>query len=262
VPDELIRGEYVDCVIYPSRAHFEKNGPAILSPTQRRRLPRIYLELDPPDHPVSDRHWADDPDGLLVYATPFSTVTWDAGRTPGHLIEYGVYIPESCRHRGTLARGVTVVDPRDQDRSRQAGLDLLEQFGRQVPIEQFDSSTDQRREIAEHRFYVNPARWGGLSLATVEALASGKPVVGLASAELAAVVRDGESGVVARDAAGLVTAMRELLIDPARARQLGSAARELAADRFSLDRFVREWEDVLTQVTGRRPGRLPALAAA
>ena len=266
VPEDLVRGEHVDCVIYPSRDHFEEDGLAILTPTQRRRLPRIYLEPDPPDQPVAERHWSDDPDGLLVFVTPFASVAWDAGRTPGRLIEHGVHIPESCRYRGHLARGVAVLAGRTEDGDRRAGLDLLERIGRQVPIDRLGPdgppNADWRRKAAAYRFAVSPARWGGLSLAVVESLAAGQPVVGLASAELAAVVRSGETGVVEADSGRLVDAMRELLRDPALARRLGDAARTMAADRFGLDRFVRDWEDVLTLVTGRRPGRIPAVAVA
>jgi glycosyltransferase involved in cell wall biosynthesis len=43
--------------------------------------------------------------------------------------------------------------------------------------------------------------------------------------------------------------MRRLLRDPAEARRIGEAGRRLAAERFSIDRFVRDWDAALRQVT-------------
>ncbi len=65
----------------------------ILSEAQRR-LPRLYLEHDPPrESPDDTRHPVDDPDVLLVHVTHFNDLMWDSGRTPTRVIEHGVILP-------------------------------------------------------------------------------------------------------------------------------------------------------------------------
>src|SRR3954470_23593215 len=58
--DEVARHEF-DCIVYQSHAHWLHDRGTLLSERQRR-LPRIYIEHDPPQehptntvHPVQDR---------------------------------------------------------------------------------------------------------------------------------------------------------------------------------------------------------------
>jgi hypothetical protein len=36
--------------------------------------------------------------------TPFNELMWDSGRSPPRVIEHGVTVPHTVRHRGDLAR--------------------------------------------------------------------------------------------------------------------------------------------------------------
>ena len=85
-------------------------------------------------------------------------------------------------------------------------------------------------------------------MAYAEAGACGKPVVASTSGGGVEVVVDGETGRVvdAEDDGALFTTLRELLVDPERARALGEKARE-HVQRFDwslgaveLDRVLRE----------------------
>jgi len=79
VPADEVRECEFDCVLYQTRENFERDGPELLSDGQRR-LPRVYLQHDPPwADPVNEVHWSDDPGGLLVHVTPFNALMWDAG---------------------------------------------------------------------------------------------------------------------------------------------------------------------------------------
>jgi glycosyltransferase involved in cell wall biosynthesis len=109
---------------------------------------------------------------------------------------------------------------------------------------------------ARYRFFFNPIRWTSLGLAVLEAMTLGMPIVGLATTEMATAIEDGVSGCVDTDVDRLVEGMRRLLSDPAEARRLGEGARRRALERFSIDRFARDWEGTFAEVTGRaRPGR-------
>jgi glycosyltransferase involved in cell wall biosynthesis len=273
VPADAVRGERLDCVLYQTRQNFEKDRHDLLSPEQRR-LPRVYLQHDPPwEDPVHERHWSDDPDGLLVHVTPFNALMWDSGRTPSRVIDHGVAVPDDARYTGELARGIVVVNHLRQ-RGRRLGADVFELLRKEVPLELVGMETESLGGLGEvfppdlpkfearYRFFFNPIRWTSLGLAIIEAMMVGLPVVGLATTELVTVIRSGESGFLDTDPLKLVEPMRTLLADPAEARRLGANARRYALERFGIDRFAREWEEVFAQVTGRRPGRSPAVPAA
>ncbi len=86
----------------------------------------------------------------------------------------------------------------------------------------------------------------------------GLPIVGLATTEMVTAVEHGVSGFLDTDVANLIGPMRDLLADPALARRMGADARRTALERFSIDRFARDWEDTFAEVAGRpRPGRTP-----
>jgi glycosyltransferase involved in cell wall biosynthesis len=101
---------------------------------------------------------------------------------------------------------------------------------------------------ARYRFFFNPIRWTSLGLAIVEAMMIGMPIIGLATTELATVIRNDDSGCVHTDINVLVEAMHRLLRDPAEARRLGEGARRVALERFHIDRFARQWTDTLREV--------------
>ena len=45
--------------------------------------------------------------------------------------------------------------------------------------------------------------------------------------------------------------MRNLLTDPDEARRLGEGGRQVARERFSIERFSRDWDDALQMVTSK-----------
>ncbi|HVE13205.1 MAG TPA: glycosyltransferase family 1 protein, partial [Elusimicrobiota bacterium] len=110
VPADEVRRLPLDCIVYQTPGQYAEESRKILSPEQRR-LPRVYLEHEPPhEHATERRHWvADDPDVLLVHVTHFNRLMWDNGRAPTAVVEHGVPEPP-VRWRGDLARGVSAVN--------------------------------------------------------------------------------------------------------------------------------------------------------
>jgi|SRR5579884_635297 hypothetical protein len=260
VPADRVRALDVDCVVFQSRKNYLEDQHEILSEAQRR-LPRIYLEHDPPrEHPTNTRHIVDDPSILLVHVTPFNDLMWDSNRTPTRVIEHGVIVPEGLRHTGELARGIVVVNglPR---RGRLAGLDIFERARRQVPLDLAGMQSEQigglgdiphndlaAREVG-YRFFFNPIRYTSLGLAVCEAMMLGMPIVGLATTEMVTAVENGVSGYVHTALPPLIDHMRDLLADPAEARRLGDGARRTAEERFNIGRFIRDWNAAFAEVT-------------
>jgi glycosyltransferase involved in cell wall biosynthesis len=265
VPADEVSSLDLDCVLFQSRRNYLTDRYDILSEAQRR-LPRIYLEHDPPrEHPTDTRHPCDDPDALLVHVTHFNDLMWDSGRTPTRVIEHGVVVPGGVAYGGEMPRGLVVVN-NIHKRGRRLGLDVFERARRQVPLDLVGIGWEQvgglgevrHRDLpafeARYRFFFNPIRYTSLGLSVCEAMMVGMPIVGLATTEMVAVVENGASGFLSTDVTAVIDCMRDLLRHPAEARRLGAGARRTALRRFGIERFARDWDKTFAEVAGRRGG--------
>lgn len=104
-----------------------------------------------------------------------------------------------------------------------------------------------------HRCYLHTDPEGRLHLATLEAMATGVPVVTVPIADLGGLAVDGRDLFLGRTAADLRAAVTGLLADPALARRVGQAGRELVQRHFASARFVASWNALLAEVAGGRP---------
>jgi glycosyltransferase involved in cell wall biosynthesis len=265
VPVEAIRDLRLDCVLFQSHRNYLEDQYEVLSEAQRR-LPRIFLEHDPPrQHPTDTPHPVDDPDVLLVHVTPFNDLMWDSGRTPTRVIEHGVMVPEGVRYDGGIARGLVVVNHLKR-RGRRLGADVFAGVRHEVPLHLVGMGSEEMGGLGEipppelaafearYRFFFNPIRYTSLGLAVLEAMMIGMPIIGLATTEMVTVVGNGVSGYLDTKVENLIAHMRELLSAPAEARRLGEGARRAALERFSIRRFARDWEETFALVAGKPEG--------
>jgi hypothetical protein len=250
-----------DCIIFQDDAQFEKDQYDFLGPAQRD-LPRIYIEHDPPrEHPTDTRHPVDNPNVLLVHVTQFNALMWDNGRSPTRVIEHGVVVPDGVGYGGELNAGLVIVNHLAR-RGRRLGADIFCRAREQVRLDLVGMAADELGGLGEvahaalpafaarYRFLFNPIRYTSMGLAVIEAMMIGMPIVALATTEMATAIEHGESGYIDTNPAALVMYMRELLRDPALARQLGATARRRARERFGIDRFCADWNTALADVTG------------
>ena len=86
-----------------------------------------------------------------------------------------------------------------------------------------------------------------LGLALIEAMHLGMPVVALATTEAPEAV-PAAAGVLSTSVERVADAARGFLADAERARKAGVAAREAALQRFGLQRFLDDWDDLLEEV--------------
>jgi hypothetical protein len=260
IPVEEVQNQRFDCILFQLRRNYEIDQYEILSPEQRR-LPRIYLEHDPPqENPFEQQHWVDDPDTLLVHVTPFNELVWDSGDSPTRVIDHGVIVPAEVKYDGRLPRGIVVINNL-ASRGRRLGVDVFEAATRDVPLDLVGMGAEELGGLGEvqptkllafesnYRFFFNPIRYTSLGLAVIEAMSIGMPIVGLATTEMATAIQNGVSGYVDTDLGKLVARMQELLQDADHARCLGENARRYALDRFNIRRFVHDWEHTFADVT-------------
>jgi glycosyltransferase involved in cell wall biosynthesis len=104
-------------------------------------------------------------------------------------------------------------------------------------------------ELARRRCYVHPIRWTSLGLSLIEAMHLGMPIVALATTEAPDAVPP-EAGLVSTNVERLCKEIRRLMHEPGEARERGAHARQAALARYSLERFLNDWDDLLAEVTG------------
>jgi len=99
--------------------------------------------------------------------------------------------------------------------------------------------------------FVLPSRFEGFPLSIPEAMLADLPVVASDVGSVAEAVVDGETGllVAPEDPAALAGAVRSLLADPGRRKEMGRRGRLRALELFSSARMARAFEALYEQVT-------------
>jgi glycosyltransferase involved in cell wall biosynthesis len=91
-----------------------------------------------------------------------------------------------------------------------------------------------------------PSRFEGFPLAAVEAMLASRPLVATRVESLPEAVEDGRTGLLIPpdDVDSLAGALKDLLGDPTRRREMGERAREIALRRFTDKAMTRSYEDL------------------
>jgi hypothetical protein len=262
LPPEALRDEDFDVVILQRPHELQHLAEEWLGRRPGADIPAVYVEHNAPQGRIADmRHPAADRDDLLlVHVTHFNALFWDAGSTPTRVVEHGVVDP-GHRYSGELPRGAVVINEARR-RARVTGTDLLDRFAQAAPLDVFgmDAASiggiedlpqeELHAEMARRRVYLHPIRWTSLGLSLLEAMHLGMPVVALGTTEVHEAVPP-EAGVVSTKVDVLSEAIRRLVDDPDEATERGRSARAVALERYGLDRFLADWDDVLQEVTTR-----------
>ena len=93
----------------------------------------------------------------------------------------------------------------------------------------------------------------GLNRSALEAMASGKPVIGTDTRGISDAIGTDAGWVVGHnDAAALAAAIQDAAADPAELARRGSSARERACTQFALDRVVAAYEELYREALASR----------
>jgi len=257
VPAGEVRNMEFDVILFQTDENYFRDQYEILSESQRK-LPRVYLEHDPPwEHPTDTRHPVKDPDVVLVHVTHFNQLMWNNHNLIARVIMHGVNVP-AVNYSGELNRGLVVINNLPS-RGRLLGLDLFNEVRKHIPLdlvgmgaEEFGIGEVLHPDLpaftSQYRFLFNPIRYTSLGLAVCEAMALGMPIVGLATTEMAVTIQNGHSGFIHTDIDYLIGRMKFLLADHAAALDMSKHARDTAMEKFDIKRFTQEWEALFHHV--------------
>jgi len=257
VPFEEIQYLEFDLILFQSRQNYLWDQFSLLT-EQQRELPKIYLEHDPPrETPTDTVHFVKDPSVLIVHVTYFNQLMWSSPWINNTVIEHG--IPQMpIEYNGNLKKGIVVINNPDK-RGRRLGWDIFQEVAKTIPLDIIGMGTEayglgeiKHGELpaflADYRFYFSPIRYTSLGLSTLEAMALGIPVVGLATTELSSVIENEVSGFVHTDLRYLIGKMQELLNHRGKAREMGKKGALIVKDRFALSRFIKDWESLFYEM--------------
>jgi glycosyltransferase involved in cell wall biosynthesis len=106
--------------------------------------------------------------------------------------------------------------------------------------------------LAASDLFALPSLWEGLSMALLEAMASGLPIMASAVSGTVQAITAGETGLLfpAGDVPAFVAAIEQVLSNPARAQQMGLAARQRVEAEFSADQQAKAHIALYRQALG------------
>jgi glycosyltransferase involved in cell wall biosynthesis len=265
VAPEQLPDEKIDAVVL-QRPHELELASRWLGRRPGFDVPAVYVEHNTPvgDVPCTRHVLADQKVIPIVHVTGFNELMWDCDNAVTTVIEHGVPDPGE-RYTGEVARAAVAVNEPVR-RGRFVGTDLILRLSTRHGLDVFGMGVEElatdpaqehgirvfedlpqhelHTEMARRRVYLHTTRWTSLGLSLIEAMALGMPVVAVASTE-APVAVPPEAGVTASRIPDLDRAVRRFLDDPELAGAVGKAARRRALSRYGLERFLREWDQVL-----------------
>jgi sugar transferase (PEP-CTERM/EpsH1 system associated) len=133
----------------------------------------------------------------------------------------------------------------------------LEEISRNLGISQFVHFLGERQDVHDwlalaHAF-VLPSFYEGISIALLEAMAAGLPVIATRVGGNPEVIMNGINGylVESEDVEGLSNVLINLAGDVVRREEMGRAARAHVTDKFDLKKTIRNYEKIYMEIMGR-----------
>ncbi|MBI4615965.1 MAG: glycosyltransferase family 4 protein [Planctomycetes bacterium] len=134
---------------------------------------------------------------------------------------------------------------------------LVRELGIADKVSMPGTTRDPSTFFSAAEIFVLSSRFEGFPNALLEAMAHGLPVIAAdCPSGPAEIVTDGEDGLLVprEDVPALASGLDRLMSDPEERARLGARAKEVR-ERFSLDRILALWDDLLAEVVRAPRGR-------
>jgi len=186
-----------------------------------------------------------------VYITEHNRTTWE--NPNGIIIPHGIDTEVFKGYTGALPRGVTMVN-QFPSRDVFCGWGLYQSLLKQIQCDLVGDNPGLSKSIkdpveiastlGQYRYYLNTSQLSPVPLSVLEAMAIGLPIVTTAKQELPKIIRNGYNGYISNDPEELIKACQKLVAEPELAKELGANARKTIEEKFSLQNFVENWNNV------------------
>lgn len=132
-------------------------------------------------------------------------------------------------------------------------LRLVKSLGIEKSVFFIPEVDDTKDVLSVMDLFVMPSLKEGLGLSLMEAMASGLCVIGTDVGGIKSLIRDGYTGLLVRpkDTEQLSRAILELLGDEQKRKYLGQNAQTFISQNFSLEKMIRETEEVYLECLPR-----------
>jgi glycosyltransferase involved in cell wall biosynthesis len=217
------------------RENFPNCFPVCVSRAQARALgdeslPVVYNGIEPEEIPFNDR-----PEDFFIIA---------ARMTPGKGIAEAIRIAKKANVRLLIVGNVTRHLPWSEEyflREVKPHID-----GKQIRHVEAMPYAELVATMSRARGFLFPLQWDEpFGMAVAESMAAGTPVLAYPRGSMAELIKDGETGFLARDEDEMVQAIGSVeKLDRRRCR-------ECIVKEFSVDRMIDGYENVYRQVVGR-----------
>ena len=180
-----------------------------------------------------------------------SRMLWDKG--VGEFVGSARLLHE----QGIDARFVLVGEP-DPDNPSSVALEQLQQWSDSGVVEWWGHRDDMPEVLSQAWVVCLPSYYGeGVPKVLIEAMACARAVVTTDMPGCRDVVRSGNNGLLVkpRDVDDLASALKTLLLDRMRCKELGITGRQIAEDEYALSRVVKETLAVYKELLPARAKR-------
>lgn len=172
-----------------------------------------------------------------------SRLLWDKG--VGEFVQAAKILTSE----GVKARYV-LVGENDQGNPSSVPTQTIEQWQREKIVELWGFRSDMPEVFANSHIFCLPSYREGLSKVLIEAAACGKPIITTDVPGCRDVVTNGLNGLLvpARDPQAIARAIKDLIVDPEKRRQMGHEGRKKAQTEFGLEMVVKETLQVYNEL--------------
>ena len=242
--------------------------------SQQSRLPIVHMEhIEPQD----DRWTKEQGDSLRgitgdinVFITQHNMGTWgfsDIGQVVPHGIDTETFSGWTGSNKKYVLYSVNRLEERDYFCGHKQWQEVKSIVQSQMPDVEFrlvgDNPgisrpiSDVKELVSQYNncsCYINTSQLSPIPMTVLEAMSCGCPVVSSSKQEIPKVL-DGSNGFCSNNTKEMADKILEVLTDKNLASSMGAAARKTVEDRFSLDTFVSNWNDVFDTAYNMRLGK-------
>lgn len=259
-----IRGIKFDLIILQIGKHVKEEQFKILSKEQGG-LPKIFIFHTPPQGKKSYKKFStEDIKGInaFVHVTEYNLKHWvkifSGIKNRSRVIYHGVEIDKRTKWSGKIKKSVTAIN--DLYRRPECGNKMWQAVVKKAPNVLIGGNSERlggigvvenkflRKEFSKYRAYFNPTKRSSTPLTMLEAMSVGLPVVSTAGMGFSGIIKNGINGFTSNNVNTLAKKINLLVEDKKLAQRLGENAQKTIRDKFSVARFVRQWNDLFNEV--------------